>query len=105
MEFQDCKFPIARCHHLTALQEVKHFRATVQETLLIGEAPWHKDLVNCISVIGRLAKPLELRQGSNYQVAPSALYSAVLSSAFPLAPVALLLLYISLLFEHLCLYY
>lgn len=48
-------------------------QAVAQETLLIGEAPWHKDLVNCISVIGRLAKPLELRQGSNYQVANGAI--------------------------------
>jgi single stranded DNA-binding protein len=36
---------------------------------IIGEAEWNKDLVNCVSLIGNLAGPLEIKSTPNSQVA------------------------------------
>jgi len=65
----------------TRAPAVPDFFFAVKDTLLIGEAPWNKDLVNCVSIIGRLAKPLEIKTFPNFQVAATGI-SITLPSAF-----------------------
>lgn len=48
-------------------------QAVAQDTLIIGEAVWNKDLVNCVSIIGNLAGPLEIRVFPTFQVAKGAI--------------------------------